>query len=122
LANHTRSLQRCALSRPNSGQRHSILHHVPGNRLRCCSPYAFAAAEPGCRAGSYCPVASRYLATTSAGTRPRSLMSIPRSLAQARTAVVSMATALRRPLRAARRVPPALRACAMNLCRELRSA
>ena len=45
---------------------------------------------------SYCPAASRYLATTSAGTRPRSLMSMPWSLAQARTAWVSMALAFRR--------------------------
>ena len=48
-------------------------------------------AELGYRWWLYCPVASRYLATISAGTRPRSLTSMPWPLAQARTAVVSMA-------------------------------
>jgi hypothetical protein len=69
----------------------------------------------------YCPLASRYLATTSASTRPRSLMLMPRSLAQARTTWVSIALGPRRDL-PARRVPPTLRACAMYGCKLVRSA
>jgi hypothetical protein len=58
---------------------------------------------------SYCPAASRYLDTTSAGTRPRSLISMPWSLAHARTAWVSKVLAFRAP-RLTRRVPATLRA------------
>ena len=64
-------------------------------------------------ASGYRPVAASYLAMMSAGTRPRSLMSMPCSLAQVRTAVVSMALAARRPRGARLDVPPTLRAWSM---------
>jgi medium-chain acyl-[acyl-carrier-protein] hydrolase len=85
--------------------------------------------QQGCAA--YWPVDSRYCATIAAGTRPRSLISMPRSLAHARTTVVSipLTAAVRAAPRAPRR-PLTLRACSINgpsdsrnaaLWRELRS-
>ena len=41
------------------------------------------------RPGPYCPVAALNLATSSAGTRPRSLTSMPCALAHSRTSVLS---------------------------------
>jgi hypothetical protein len=73
------------------------------------------------------PVAAWYFATRSAGTRPRSLLSYPFSRAQARTATVSTALALRPPRAPERRaVAPTLRAWSMyfrcsSLCLPLRS-
>ena len=52
---------------------------------------------------AYFPVASWYLATIPAGTRPRSLTSIPWVLAHSRTCVVLMPPAALRPARPGRR-------------------
>jgi hypothetical protein len=60
------------------------------------------AAAGGCtRNGAHWPVASRYCATIAAGTRPRSLTSIPWLLAPSRTFVLStsLLTALDLPTR-----------------------
>jgi len=61
------------------------------------------------------PTVSRYLATSSAGTRPRSLISWPFSRAQARMATVSTELGRRpgRPAVALRAEPPTLRAWVM---------
>ena len=106
----------------------------------CCrrrEPRALVAAGSGemfperpRRAGVYRPVAVWYLAMMSAGTRPRFLMSMPCSLAQVRTAVVSVALAARLRWGARLEVPPALRAwsmyfpsavCSSLVCSALRS-
>src|SRR5207247_9924084 len=57
------------------------------------------------RRGRYCPVAALNLTTSSAGTRPRSLTSMPWALAHSRTSVVFRASGWAlRPLRAGRLV------------------
>src|SRR6185437_4838549 len=58
----------------------------------------------------YCPVAAWYCCRTVAGTRPRSLMAMPCSLAQARTATVSAELALRLLRAVPLRAPATLRA------------
>ena len=60
----------------------------------------------------YFPVASLNLATSSAGTRPRSFTSMPWALAHSRTSVVfgSPAAGLRAPRAGRRAAPPARRA------------
>jgi hypothetical protein len=63
------------------------------------------------RPGPYCAVAALNLATSSAGTRPRSFTSMPCALAHSRTLVLSTPSAALRPPWAGRRVPsPARRA------------
>ena len=81
-------------------------------------------------ASAYRPLDASYWATMRTGTRPRALMSMPCSLAQLRTAVVSMALPTRRPRGARLDVPPTLRAWSMyvrsavwswSVCSPLRS-
>jgi hypothetical protein len=67
----------------------------------------FPASRMICPLGIYLPVADRNLATTSAGTRPRSLMSNPFALAQSRISVVlSPFAAALAVFRAGRRLVP----------------
>jgi hypothetical protein len=65
------------------------------------------------RPGPYCPVAALNLATSSAGTRPRSLTAMPCALAHSRTSVLSTPPDGALPLpRAGRRAPPPARRAA----------
>jgi site-specific recombinase XerD len=67
--------------------------------------------------GSYCPVAALNFTTSSAGTRPRSLTSMPWALAHSRTSpVFSPLAAARRPVRAGRRAAPLARRAALTYC------
>jgi hypothetical protein len=66
-------------------------------------------------AGSYCPVAAWNLTTSSAGTRPRSLTSMPCALAHSRTSVLSGPDfGVLRPLRAGPRLPLPVRRAALT--------
>jgi hypothetical protein len=60
----------------------------------------------------YAPAAVWYCSTTLAGTRPRSLTSMPCSLAHSRTLAVSTAALPRRVRAALLAVPPVRLACA----------
>ena len=64
------------------------------------------------RYGAYAPVAVLYCSTTPAGTRPRSLTSMPCPLAHSRTLAVSTVALPRRARAVLLAVPPARRACA----------
>jgi hypothetical protein len=69
----------------------------------------------------YAPAAVWYCSTTLAGTRPRSLTSMPRSLAHSRTLAVSTAALPRRARAALLVVPPVRLACARYCCSALRA-
>jgi O-methyltransferase involved in polyketide biosynthesis len=108
----------------------------PGRGRRCrrlrsrCRPAGIPRAAvrswtgPGLAGPVNAPAAAWYFATTSAGTRPRSLISTPLSRAQARTAVVSAELGRRPAPRPAGRVPLAvtLRAWLTYLPSALRSS
>ena len=72
--------------------------------------------------GAYAPAAVLYCSTTLAGTRPRSLISMPCSLAHSRTLAVSTASFARRPRGARLAVPPVRRPCLTYCSRALRSS
>jgi hypothetical protein len=89
-----------------------LRNRVTGRCLWRCRSGSCTRRDSG-YSGSYCAVAALNLTTSSAGTRPRSLTSMPWALAHSRTSVVfSPLAGARRPVRAGRRAAPLARRAA----------